>query len=42
MVPLRMVRTGSMPVVARRVPMTTSELKGTKVPARKEAIAMPQ
>ena len=42
MVPLRMVRTGSMPVVASSVPMTTSELKGTKVPARNDAIAMPR
>jgi hypothetical protein len=37
-----MVRTGSMPVVASNVPITTSELKGTKVPARKDAIAIPR
>lgn len=31
-----------MPVVARSAPITASELNGTNVPARNDAMAMPQ
>ena len=41
MVALTTVRKGSMPVVTSRAAMTASELKGTKVPARNEAMPIP-
>jgi hypothetical protein len=42
MVPLATVKTGSIELVANKAAITASLLNGKKVPAKKDAIPIPQ